>query len=95
MCHDNIVQSFQDARRVTTNHEAHQPPFVASPPAEPLPEPWEFFASNETGLPACFEALSLHLVSLAHPPDASFTVVEFHLVIEDPHLRNIHVLNSS
>jgi hypothetical protein len=95
VCHDSIVRCLRDARRVAPKHGAHLPPVVASPPIDPLPEPWEFFASNETGFPVHFEALYLHLLPLAHPPNASVGVMEVRLAITDPHLRNIHVLIST
>jgi hypothetical protein len=71
-------------KRVAPNHGAHLPPVIALPLTDPLPEPWEFFVSNETGFPARFEALSQHLLSLAHPPGASTGVVGVHLVVADP-----------
>jgi hypothetical protein len=40
VCHDNIVRRLRDAGRVTPKHEAHLPPVAASPPTDPLPEPW-------------------------------------------------------
>jgi hypothetical protein len=95
VCHDSIVWHLQDARRVTPKHGAHLPPITASPPADPLPEPWELFAPNEIGCLACFEELSQRLLALAHPPGASVGVVEVCLAVVDPHLRNIHVLIST
>jgi hypothetical protein len=95
VCHDSIVRRLRDAERVSPKHGAHLPPSAASPLVDPLPEPSEFFASNETGFPARFEALSQHLLQLAHPPGASANVVGVHLAVMDPHLCNIHVLIST
>jgi hypothetical protein len=88
VCHDNIVRHLRDARRVTPKNRAHLPLATASPLTDPLPEPCEFFASNETCFPARFEALSQCLLPLTHPHSASSSVVGVHLVIADPHLHN-------
>jgi hypothetical protein len=90
MCHDSIVWHLRDVVRATPKHRAHLPRVAASPLVDPL---WEFFASNETGCSARFEALSLCLLlPLAHRPNAFIDVMEVHLAIVDPDLCNMHVL---
>jgi hypothetical protein len=73
-------------KRVIPKHEAHLLPVVALPLVDPLPEPWDSCASNETGFPTRFEALSRLLPPLAHPPGASVDVVGVHMAVVDPHL---------
>jgi len=55
VCHDNKLRCFQDAERITPKLQARQPPIIAWPPTDPLPEPSESHVSNETGFPTCFE----------------------------------------
>jgi hypothetical protein len=68
-------------------HVAHPPPIIALPLADPLPKPWESCASNETSFLAHFEALSLHILSLAHPPSSCTSVMGIHPAIIDLRLH--------
>jgi hypothetical protein len=88
VCHHSILWPLQDVGRVAPMHRAHPPPIVASPLEGPLPKPWESCVSNKTGCPAHFEALSLHILPLSHPPDSSADVVGIHPAVADLHVHN-------
>jgi hypothetical protein len=91
VCHDSILWHLRDAKRVVPKNGVDLPHVIASPLIDTIPEPWESFASNETGFPAHFEALYQCPLPLAHSPSSSIGVVEVHINVVDSHLRNIHV----
>jgi len=68
-------------------HGAHPPLVATSPLANPLPEPWDSYVSNETGCPVHFEALSPHLLPLDHHLGSSTGVIGIHLAVADLRLH--------
>jgi hypothetical protein len=87
VCHGNKLRHLRDAERVVPKLWAHQPLVAAWLQADPLPEPWESYESNETGFPAHFVGLSQLLLPPPRLPGSSIDVEETLPVIADPRLH--------